>query len=531
MAQTDTENLKQFEPNENVEELEPEENLEEPEPNENLEELEPEENLEEPEEPEEPEPEEALEKLEELEENIEELELDETLQRLEPDANLLDLPSEPEAVNIDINEPISLEQAVELALRNNRELQEAQLNLQRSQQELQEARSELYPNLDLQADLTNSESASAERSAELSTGFDPEELDQRGLGNDVTSFSSDLTLSYDLYTGGRRGANIRRARNQVASDALDVERVTEVVLFETIRDYYALQNADAQVDIEQAAVEDANQTLRDAQLLEQAGLGTRFDVLRAEVELANANQRLTTAIADQKTARRQLVETLSLGLQATIQTADAIETAGDWEPTLEESIILGFQNRVELEQLLLRREINRQQKQIALSQIRPQLSVFATYDVLEQFDDDIDIADGYTVGARVQWTIFDGGAAVARARQSETDIQIDEVAFANQRNAVRLEVEQAFFDLQANEENIATSEKAVELAEESLRLARLRFQAGVGTQTDVIQAQTELTTARGNFLTAIINYNQSLNELQRAVDSLTETRLASETEN
>jgi outer membrane protein TolC len=157
--------------------------------------------------------------------------------------------------------------------------------------------------------------------------------------------------------------------------------------------------------------------------------------------------------------------------------------------------------------------------------------VFATYDVLEQFDDDIDIADGYTVGARVQWTIFDGGAAVARARQSETDIQIDEVAFANQRNAVRLEVEQAFFDLQANEENIATSEKAVELAEESLRLARLRFQAGVGTQTDVIQAQTELTTARGNFLTAIINYNQSLNELQRAVDSLTETRLASETEN
>ena len=64
---------------------------------------------------------------------------------------------------------------------------------------------------------------------------------------------------------------------------------------------------------------------------------------------------------------------------------------------------------------------------------------------------------------------------------------------------------------------------AVTLAEESLRLARLRFQAGVGTQTDVIEAQSELTTARGNLLTAIIDYNQSFTQLQRAVTNAPET--------
>ena len=254
-------------------------------------------------------------------------------------------------------------------------------------------------------------------------------------------------------------------------------------------------------------------------------------MLRAEVDLADAQQRLTSAIADQRTAIRQLVETLSLGQQVELATADEIAKAGVWDTSLEESIILGYENRVELEQFLRRREINRQQKRINLSSIRPQLSVFATYDFLEQSDDDINIQDGYTVGARLQWTIFDGGRAVARARQSDKDIEIDEVNFANQRNEIRVEVEQAFFNLEANLENIATTEKAVELGEESLRLARLRFQAGVGTQTDVIEAQSDLTTARGNRLRAIIDYNQSLNQLQRAVNGLAEAKVVSQTDN
>jgi outer membrane protein TolC len=186
---------------------------------------------------------------------------------------------------------------------------------------------------------------------------------------------------------------------------------------------------------------------------------------------------------------------------------------------------MAYKNRAELEQLLVSREINEKQRQIALSTIRPQVSLFASYDVLEIADDEVDLTDGYSFGTRLQWTLFDGGAAVARARQSETDIKIDETQFANQRNQIRLQVEQGYYNLTASQENITTSAKAVELAEESLRLARLRFQAGVGTQTDVIQAQSELTTARGNFFSAIIDYNQALNQLERSVTNLPEGKL------
>jgi outer membrane protein TolC len=151
--------------------------------------------------------------------------------------------------------------------------------------------------------------------------------------------------------------------------------------------------------------------------------------------------------------------------------------------------------------------------------------LFTNYNILEVIDDDLGSADGFTLGARLRWNFYDGGAARARAEQEEKNIEIAETNFAQQRNQVRFEVEEAFFELNASEENIQTASFALEQAQESLRLARLRFQAGVGIQSDVISQQAELTRARINRLTAILDYNRALAELQRAVSNLPDSIL------
>jgi outer membrane protein TolC len=211
---------------------------------------------------------------------------------------------------------------------------------------------------------------------------------------------------------------------------------------------------------------------------------------------------------------------LSLAQPVEVSAADPIETAGDWELSLEQSIILAYKNRAELEQQLVQRDISEQQRRIALAAVRPQATLSASYNILGVLDDDLTPADGLTLGARLQWNFFDGGAARSRAQQERTNIAIAETRFADQRNQVRFDVEQAFFDLNANKENIQTASFALTQAQESLRLARLRFQAGVGTQADVITQQTELTRARGRRLTAILDYNRALAALQRAVTNL-----------
>lgn len=424
------------------------------------------------------------------------------------------LPNKPEEVEVEANRAITLEQAVKLAIQNNKQLQEARLNLERSQQQLREAKAALYPVLNASMDLSQVDSASSE--IQLESGL--QQFGGNIEDNSISrSFNGDLNLEYQLYTGGGRGANIQGAEKQVEVERLNLEQINFETRFEVSQDYYSLQNADSQVKIEQAAVNEAQKTLEDAQLLRQAGSGTKFDVLRAQVELANAKQRLTTALSQQNTARRQLIATLDIGQQVELETADKIEPAGDWQFSLEKTIVMAYGNRAELQQLLLEREINQKQKQIALAAVRPQVNLVASYNLLDVYDDGTDIKDGYSVGASVQWNFFDGGAAKARAKQSEIDSNISEVQFANQRNEVRLEVEQSYYALTANQDNIETSNKALELAQESLDLARDRFQAGVGTQTDVIQAQSELNTARANYTRSIVDYNQSLNQLERAV--------------
>ena len=442
-------------------------------------------------------------------------------ERLNPSADTLLFPTNPEEVQIGEVYGISLEQVIELALRNNRNYQAAKLQLDVANQQLQQALATEFPTLSTQLQFSRDDSENAELSLRAQGQDAP-----NTAATTTTSLFGTVQLNYNLYTGGSRPAQINVAEENIRLQELVVEETYEDTRSNATVLYYNLQDADAQTRIQEAAVEDATQSLRDAELLEQAGLGTRFSVLQAEVDLANSKQQLILARANQRTAQRQLVQFLSLAEYVELTAADDIQVAGSWELSLEESIIVAYRNRSEMEQFTVQRRIDEQQRQQALAAIRPQVSLFANYDVLGVLDDNLGPADGYALGATLQWTFFDGGAAKASAEQQKIEGEIAEVQFANQRNQVRLEVESAYFDLQANQENIQTATVAVELAEESLRLARLRFQAGVGTQTDVINAQTDLTAARGNLLSAIIDYNQALNSLQRAVSNLPDSRLS-----
>jgi outer membrane protein TolC len=261
-------------------------------------------------------------------------------------------------------------------------------------------------------------------------------------------------------------------------------------------------------------------------------VGTRFAVLQAQANLANEQQRLAEARRDQRTRQRQLAEELNISQSSNLTAGDPVEQAGSWRLSLEESIVQAFKNRAELEQQLVQRDISKQQRRSILAGRLPQLSVGGSYNVLGQDPDDPDPfvargwADGYAIQATLTWSIFDGGAATARAKQRDADIAIAESRFDQLRNQVRREVEQAYFGLESSFENIETSEAGVLQSREALRLARLRFQAGVGTQTDVIQAETDLTRAERNRLLAIIGYNRSLSSLQRAVSNLPTNNLS-----
>jgi outer membrane protein TolC len=477
---------------------------------------------------------------EEESEEIEAIEDDELIQPsdpvrsapdyLDPDANPLSFPTTPEEVELVGTQPLTLEQAIELGIRNSADLQAVRLELDRARATLREQEAANYPTVTVggeQSGLSyqaNEQAANTAQATLENPNPDPEIETpvSRTLGLGV-----DLTVSYSLYTSGRRSAAIQAAERRVRLQELQIESETEDLILQITRDYYDLQEADEEVQIFRASLEEAERSLRDAEALERAGVGTRFDVLQAQVDVANALQNLRNQESDQEIARRQLAERLNLNQTVTLAAADPIEVAGVWELGLEETIVAAYRNRAELEQQLVQREVGERERRGALAELGPQVTVQTSYGLSNTLasnaDDDPRLDAGFlsnfSAALGFSIPIFEGGAARARARQAEANIAIAETNFANQRDQIRFQVEQAYSQLNSNFENIQTTALAVQQAIEALRLARLRFQAGVGTQTDVLQAQTALTQARFNNLQAILNYNRALATLRRQVSN------------
>lgn len=521
------------------------------------------------------------------------------LELLNPEPPLLSVPTSPAEVTIDVTQPLTLQQVIELVRRNNLDLQIAELQLRQSRAALRQARAAQFPTVSLLANVARVNDGAPSQinppqiqpqqivqqqlqsqlqqrfqqqrsqaqqqllqdlqqlQTQLQQGQDQldqlevqqqvQTLQQRtnttavlpqppqvpilspldqlagqggGVGEGTTNFfNSTLSLNYNIYTSGRREASIRAAQEQVRLAELEVERQTLQLLLDTTNDYYSIQQADALVVITQGAIENAQLSLRDTEALERAGLGTRFDVLQAQVELARALQNQTQALNLQQTSRRLLAQRLNLAGNTSLVLADPVSIAGRWSLSLEESITEALANRAELAQLLVQRNIALQRRRIALAAIGPQLSAFANFNLLDQFDDGRLGTYGYALGVQFSMSLFDGGAARASARQQEDNVAIAETQFAATKNQIRFQVEQAYATLESSFANIQTAQAAVEQAEESLRLARLRFQAGVGTQLDVTSAEADLTQAAGNRLAAIIAYNRALASLQRAVSA------------
>jgi outer membrane protein TolC len=446
---------------------------------------------------------------------------------LNPDPNPLSFPTQTNEVDVVGTQPITLKQAVELALRNNPALEQERLTLGGTQASLRNAEATNYPTLSNTTNFsyTGGETATVAPST-LSNGVTTIPNPNAGritrTFSDATSLGTGLQLSYNVFTSGRRPALIRAAQGQVRLQQLEVERQTEQLILTVTNDYYNLQQASAQVNIFNANLAQAQQSLRDAQALERAGVGTRFDVLQAQVEVSNAQQQLTQQLSQLDIARRTLAQQLNISQEADITTADPIEVAGVWDLSLGESIVQAYKNRVELEQQLIQREVAQQNRRAALAQLGPQVALNTTFQVTTPEVNFDRIGYNYQVGVAVDTNLFDGGAARAQADQQESNIAIAESQFEQTRNQIRFDIEQAYSQLNASFANIQTTALGVTQATEALRLARLRFQAGVGTQTDVLQQQTALAQAQVNNLTAVLDYNRALATLRRAVSNYPE---------
>lgn len=431
------------------------------------------------------------------------------------------LPTSPLEVKIQAIEPLKLDQAIAAGLERSTQLQLARVAIEKSQAVVRQREASLFPTVSFSGSYTYNQLASSKVSSAL--------LNRTGAGSissvvsqtETAPFSEQVQLSYTIFSSGLVGNQILAARESLDSTLLDYERTRQELLKSMITAYFDLQEADGNVQIGEASVRSAGASLRDAKAQEAAGTGTHFSVLQAEVQLANAQQELLGYQNTRIVAQRELARQLNFPSPTDVTAADTVEKSTTWGQTLEETILQAYRNRVELAQYLAQERSAQAQAAAYSSSLGPQLSLVLTGQAYDNTLDAVSgIYTGYSAAAQVSWSLFDGGAAQAQAEQSNADGKTARINYTNTRNTIRYDVESAYSSMLTSTLQIDTTTTAITSAEEALRIARLRFQAGIGTQTDVITADRDLTEARVNRLQAIVSYNRAIASLRRATNTL-----------
>ncbi len=431
--------------------------------------------------------------------------------QLDP-AQTLVVPTTPSQVRLDITKPVTLAEILELVEKTNSDAIRARIAIDRARAVLQESEAGRSPTVTGTIQYNYTDSAQARLNSINNN---------TPLGKTTSNpLNATIGVDYNIFDSGSKESTVRIAENNLRIAEADLSRIRQNIRLGIVTAYYNLQNTDETIRIQRKAVENSERSLKDTKARERAGVGTKFDVLQSEVQLANSKQDLLNAEAAQLVARRELSRQLNYPSIVEITAADKIAPVPEWKLPVEETILLAVRNRAELDIRKLEREVARDRANNSLARIGPQINLFGNFNTASEFTSGGGIGVGYQIGATLNWNLFDGGRADAQVNQFKADQAIAEARFEQDARQARYDVEESYINQQSRLKQIDTATKAVEQAQEALRLARLRLDAGVGTQLEVITAESDLTRADVNRVQAIIGYNQSRANLERAVSGL-----------
>jgi outer membrane protein len=282
------------------------------------------------------------------------------------------------------------------------------------------------------------------------------------------------------------------------------------------------------VNRELVKVNEENVRLLEAQLKDQqnrfeAGTVPRFNVLQADVQLHNQIPQLITAQNNLRISKLQLAKTLGIYFQPRRGESPPLEVVGEmpYNPrtiNLADAIEMGKERRPFLKQARANVLNQLQQVRAAAGQYLPNITTTGGGEWVSSPINSSwhDISKGWTALVQGSLPIWDSGAIAGQVIQQRALFSEAKITYDDDVRQVELEIQTAYSNLQQNEELVRSQEKNVELADEALRLAKARLDAGAGVQLDVLNATVQLLTAQSTRLQALFGYNSSLAEFDRA---------------
>ena len=414
------------------------------------------------------------------------------------------LPVDASPVNQSIATELTLDEAVRLTLQNNPTGKIAVFDYEAAKGVLTAARSSRWPTISAQhRDSWSWPGEKANQAAGRASGFTSDQ------------FTNAVSASVILWSGNRFESQISQAKQGLDASKWGVALARQQLKFDATTGYFNFMAARDAVKLNQEAVQRLERYLQDVRLQFDVGVVAKVDVLRSEVELANARQNLIVAMNAYDLAMASLNNLI--GLPLTTELSIKAEMSYEkFERDLAACIDAALRQRPEISQATDGAKSAREAITIAKAGYLPTVS--ATY---QAGWSDNTFAGGnnynWTAYLQTNWTFMDSGLTAGNVKQAVEGYHKAQEQLKQTVEGVQLDVRSVYLSLKASEQSIQTSSAAVGLAEEDYKIKVVRYQAGVGTNLDVLDAQLALTTAKNNFLQAMYSYNNFRARLDKSM--------------
>lgn len=392
---------------------------------------------------------------------------------------------------------LSLDDSVALALKNNPALKVAEADKTKSEWQLKGAEAGTGPVVDL------SHSDAKYGKASTSTG-----------GYD-TSSSNSISLKLPLYTGGRVDGTIDSAKLGMQVADLGVDKAKQQLKLDATTAYFNVLQARNMVKVSQESVDSLAAHLKNVQAQFDVGTVAKSDVLRSEVELANAQQTLIKSQNSSDLAVASLNNVIGMPLDTDIKLKEDLKYE-KFGMSLDDSVKFALAKRPDVKQAQAGVGIAKDTVKINKSAQLPQVNLNGSQSWNDKDFPGFDNSN-WSVSLMASMNLFDSGLNNSKIKDAESGVVKAEQQAKQAVDGASLEVRQSYLSMQEAEKRIDTSKVAVDKAEEDFKIAQVRYNAGVGTNLDVIDAQLALTQAKTNYIQALYDYNTSKAKLDKAM--------------
>ena len=338
------------------------------------------------------------------------------------------------------------------------------------------------------------------------------------------SWTTQIRLVQSIYEGGRITSALRSAKLTKEQALLEYQTVVADTLLAVRIAYYDILLAAQQIVVREASVKLLQRELDDQQRRYDAGTVPRFNVLRAEVAVANARPQLIRARNAERIGKYNLVNLLGYDVARTVgEDLPLVLTdklaATPYQIDVSAAIGEALERRPELGALRKAEALRREGIVNAQSGYKPSVQIFGGYgDRSSSFTDNLATdRHGWLAGAQLSWQLFDGFLTQGKISEAKAIHEKSQTEVNDTSRRIELEVRTAYSDFIEAREVLESQRKVQEQAEEALRLAAARTDAGSGTQLDVLDAETSLTEARTTQSLALRDYAVALAKLERAI--------------